>query len=113
MQRVPWQDDLKQESVSLVTRARTGATPVILGSDLAQEEIMMTLTHVETTLDLADQRIKAMGYILVEWKRTAFNIHYIFVKGAKKLIGTSALSCLATSSTGLKCDKMVLFCAVY
>ena len=43
-----------------------GATPVILGSDLAQEEIMMTLTHVETTLDLADQRIKAMGYILVE-----------------------------------------------
>ena len=54
MQSVPWQDDLKQESVSLVTRVRMGATPVILGSDLAQEEIMMTLIHVETTLDLAE-----------------------------------------------------------
>ena len=63
--------------------------------------------------DNGDQRIKAMGYILVQWKRTTFNTHYIFVQGAKKLIGTSALSCLATISTGLKCEKMVLFCAVY
>ena len=43
----------KQESVSLLTRTEI-ATLVILGSGLAQEEIMMTLTHVETTLDLAE-----------------------------------------------------------
>ena len=88
MQSVPWQDDLKQESVSLVTRVRMGATPVILGSDLAQEEIMMTLTACGNDArfggDNGDQRIKAMGYILVQWKRTTFNTHYIFVQGAKK-----------------------------
>ena len=88
------------------------ATPVILGSDLAQEEIMMTLTHVETTLDLAE----IMGIsVLKPWDTFWFSerqllIHYIFVQGAKK---KSALSCLATSSTGLKCENMVLFCAVY
>ena len=34
--------------------------------------------------DNGDQRIKAMGYILVQWKGTTFNTHYMFVQGAKK-----------------------------
>ena len=92
-----------------------GATPVILGSDLAREEIMMTLTHVETTLDLAE--IMEIS-VLKPWDTFWYSerellIHYVFVQGAKKLIGTPALSCLATSSTGLKCENMVLFYAVY
>ena len=87
MQSVPWQDDLKQESVSLVTRAQMGATPVILGSDLALEENTMTLIHVETTLDLEE----IMGIsVLKPWDTFWYSerqllIHYIFVQGAKKI----------------------------
>ena len=51
MQSVPWLHAPKQESLSLPTRTEI-ATPVIPGSGLALEATMMTLTHVETSLNL-------------------------------------------------------------
>ena len=51
MQSVPWLHAPKQESVSLLTRTEI-ATLVTPGSGLALEANMMTITHVETSLNL-------------------------------------------------------------
>ena len=51
MQSVPWLHAPKQESVSLLTRTEI-ATLVIPGSGLALQADMMTLTHVETSLNV-------------------------------------------------------------
>ena len=85
MQSATGQTAPKQESVSLVTTTEI-ATLVTQGSGSALEAIVMTLTHVETTLNLTE----IMGIsILKPWdtfwfsKRELLNIHYTFVQGAK------------------------------